>query len=56
MVTKRRITTNIHRVHLLTIWLKSDCLATDCLARMDTGLTLTPSFIPNSNYFITVGV
>jgi hypothetical protein len=33
---------------------KSDCLSSDRQGQGDTSLTLTPSFIPNSNYVIMV--
>jgi hypothetical protein len=34
---------------------QSDCLAANRQGQVDTRLTLTPSFIPNSNYVIMVG-
>jgi hypothetical protein len=45
-------------VHLMITMLhylaQSDCLAADRQGQGDTGLTLTPSVIPNSNYVIMV--
>jgi hypothetical protein len=41
---------------MITIYLaQSDCLAADRQDQGNTGLTLTPSVIPNSNYVIMVG-
>jgi hypothetical protein len=34
---------------------QSDCLAAERQGQGDTRLTLTPSFIPNSNYVIMLG-
>jgi hypothetical protein len=48
------------KISLCTQWLqyknkqKSDCLAADRQGQEDTRLTLTPSGIPNSNYFVMV--
>jgi hypothetical protein len=47
-------------VHILSTWwlqyslAQSDCLAADRQGQWDTGLTLTPSVITNSNYVIMV--
>jgi hypothetical protein len=54
MITTQITPLSQHTSFLPYYLAQSDCLAADRQGQGDTGLTLTPSVIPNSNYFIMV--
>jgi hypothetical protein len=43
---------SVHLMITIHYLAQSDCLVADCQGQGDTGLTLTPSVISNSNYVI----